>query len=105
MHQDKAHQVTVESRNEADHKQRGSHTCPMHPEVQQQDSGHCPKCGMSLEPLTPPTATGSPKFTCPMHPQILRDEPGFCPICGMALEPVEPQMVEATSKLGGGELA
>ncbi len=26
------------------------YTCPMHPEVQQAQPGHCPKCGMALEP-------------------------------------------------------
>lgn len=26
-------------------------TCPMHPEIQQKGPGHCPICGMSLEPL------------------------------------------------------
>jgi Cu+-exporting ATPase len=25
------------------------YTCPMHPEVQQEHPGHCPKCGMALE--------------------------------------------------------
>ena len=35
------------------------YTCPMHPEVQQQGAGTCPKCGMTLV-LTPETvATGS----------------------------------------------
>ena len=29
------------------------YTCPMHPEVQQQGPGDCPKCGMALEPMTP----------------------------------------------------
>ncbi|EPD41094.1 Cu2+-exporting ATPase [Delftia acidovorans CCUG 274B] len=29
------------------------YTCPMHPEVQQDHPGDCPKCGMSLEPLIP----------------------------------------------------
>ncbi|MEO5830699.1 MAG: heavy metal translocating P-type ATPase [Rhodanobacter sp.] len=29
------------------------YTCPMHPEVQQVGSGHCPKCGMALEPMMP----------------------------------------------------
>ncbi|MGH8042617.1 MAG: heavy metal translocating P-type ATPase, partial [Rudaea sp.] len=29
------------------------YTCPMHPEVQQVGPGHCPKCGMALEPLLP----------------------------------------------------
>jgi Cu+-exporting ATPase len=28
------------------------YTCPMHPEVQQDHSGDCPKCGMPLEPKT-----------------------------------------------------
>jgi Cu+-exporting ATPase len=29
------------------------YTCPMHPEVRQIGPGHCPKCGMALEPLVP----------------------------------------------------
>ncbi|KLD64573.1 cation transporter [Dyella japonica DSM 16301] len=29
------------------------YTCPMHPEVQQIGPGHCPKCGMTLEPMMP----------------------------------------------------
>ncbi|RYF31053.1 MAG: heavy metal translocating P-type ATPase, partial [Comamonadaceae bacterium] len=29
------------------------YTCPMHPEVQQDHPGNCPKCGMSLEPMLP----------------------------------------------------
>ena len=28
------------------------YTCPMHPEVQQDHPGDCPKCGMALEPQT-----------------------------------------------------
>lgn len=28
------------------------YTCPMHPEVEQQGPGSCPKCGMALEPKT-----------------------------------------------------
>ncbi len=28
------------------------YTCPMHPEVQQNHPGECPKCGMALEPKT-----------------------------------------------------
>ena len=61
--------------------------CPMHPEIVQEGSGSCPKCGMALEPGgIPPPATKT-EWTCPMHPQIVRDKPGNCPICGMALEP------------------
>jgi Cu+-exporting ATPase len=29
------------------------YTCPMHPEIRQDHPGHCPKCGMTLEPLMP----------------------------------------------------
>ncbi len=29
------------------------YTCPMHPEIRQDRSGNCPKCGMTLEPLLP----------------------------------------------------
>ena len=29
------------------------YTCPMHPEVRQDHPGTCPKCGMTLEPVTP----------------------------------------------------
>jgi Cu+-exporting ATPase len=29
------------------------YTCPMHPEVRQAGPGHCPKCGMALEPELP----------------------------------------------------
>ncbi len=62
-------------------------TCPMHPEVRQSKPGPCPKCGMSLEPLTIVPAKSKTEYTCPMHPEIVRDAPGSCPICGMALEP------------------
>ncbi|MDP2867386.1 MAG: copper-translocating P-type ATPase [Methyloversatilis sp.] len=29
------------------------YTCPMHPEIRQDQPGDCPKCGMSLEPVLP----------------------------------------------------
>jgi cation transport ATPase len=29
------------------------YTCPMHPKIRQFGPGHCPKCGMALEPLVP----------------------------------------------------
>ena len=31
----------------------GRYTCPMHPEVQADGPGDCPKCGMALEPMAP----------------------------------------------------
>ncbi len=64
-----------------------TYTCPMHPEVQQDQPGSCPKCGMALEPANVTAPQQKIEYTCPMHPQIVRDEPGACPICGMALEP------------------
>ncbi|WIG55682.1 MAG: P-type ATPase [Rhodanobacteraceae bacterium] len=30
-----------------------AYTCPMHPEIRQIGPGHCPKCGMALEPILP----------------------------------------------------
>src|SRR3989338_4205367 len=62
------------------------YTCPMHPEIRQPAPGSCPKCGMALEPESPPIP-GVLEYTCPMHPEVVRSEPGSCPICGMALEP------------------
>src|SRR5207244_4543740 len=69
---------------------RTTWTCPMHPEVRQDEPGICPKCGMALEPLAPRENPTRTEWTCPMHPEIVRDAPGSCPICGMALEPRVP---------------
>ncbi len=84
-----------------------AYTCPMHPEIVQDQPGNCPKCGMTLVKIENVESTSVPivksiavtpevtslqhqmqKYTCPMHPHILRDGPGKCPICGMNLEPV-----------------
>jgi len=58
----------------------------MHPEIQQQGPGSCPKCGMALVPVV--SATAVVEYTCPMHPEIRSPKPGNCPKCGMALVPV-----------------
>ena len=63
------------------------YTCPMHPEIEQDHPGVCPKCGMALEPVVAPLAATRVEYTCPMHPEIEQDHPGVCPKCGMALEP------------------
>ena len=65
-----------------------TYTCPMHPEIQQQGPGACPKCGMALEPMGVPASATTTTYTCPMHPEVIQDHPGNCPKCGMALEPV-----------------
>lgn len=65
------------------------YTCPMHPEIEQDRPGECPKCGMDLEPKDPLKAIKPQKgqiYTCPMHPEIREDHPGQCPKCGMDLE-------------------
>ena len=76
-------------------------TCPMHPQIMQDEPGTCPICGMDLvrKPSASPPgapqpaasqpahihAAHSPVYACPMHPQIVEPEPGECPICGMDL--------------------
>jgi P-type Cu+ transporter len=77
------------------------YTCPMHPEVQQDHPGDCPKCGMALETAAPAISSTKIQYTCPMHPEILRDEPGDCPKCGMALEPVSVEADEENTELIG----
>ncbi|MDA3921575.1 MAG: copper-translocating P-type ATPase [Salinisphaera sp.] len=62
------------------------YTCPMHPEVEQDQPGDCPKCGMALAASAPPQR--QTQYTCPMHPEIVQDAPGDCPKCGMTLEPI-----------------
>ncbi|MFH2076240.1 MAG: copper-translocating P-type ATPase, partial [Pseudomonadota bacterium] len=69
----------------------------MHPEVEQQGPGSCPKCGMALEPKTPMPVAERIKYTCPMHPEIAQDGPGSCPKCGMALEPRTVSLTEEES--------
>jgi Cu+-exporting ATPase len=40
------------------------YTCPMHPQIRQVGPGHCPICGMALEPLDAAAETGpSPELT------------------------------------------
>ncbi|GAB3684449.1 heavy metal translocating P-type ATPase [Salinisphaera aquimarina] len=62
-----------------------TYICPMHPEIEEDAPGDCPKCGMALEASGPPRRRT--QYTCPMHPEIVQDAPGDCPKCGMALEP------------------
>ena len=68
--------------------------CPMHPEIQQEGPGSCPKCGMALEPLIAAVPAERIEYTCSMHPEIIQDTPGSCPKCGMALEPRTVTMEE-----------
>jgi len=91
---------------------RIEYTCPMHPEVVQDEPGSCPKCGMNLIPREAQAGVGhthtdmqatsnhahhtmehgaAVEYTCPMHPEVVQSEPGSCPECGMNLEPREAQ--------------
>ncbi len=82
------------SQNNAKHSLQ--YTCPMHPEIQQDHPGNCPKCGMALEALVNTLGSSNQtKYICPMHPEVVRNEPGDCPKCGMALE---PQIAEVGSE-------
>ena len=79
------------------------YTCPMHPEIRQDESGKCPICGMMLVPIEqsspakPKTAKGeSDRYICPMMCTPPSSEPGKCPVCAMDL-------VKASSNSGGGE--
>lgn len=86
---------------------RGPYVCPMCPEVREDEFVPCPKCGMALEPESPPIALTKTQYTCPMHPEVIQDVPGDCPLCGMALEPVtvtleqeqNPELVDMTRRL------
>ena len=75
------------------------YTCPMHPEIEQQGPGSCPKCGMALELKGVPIIASKTEYTCPMHPEIVQDHPGSCPKCGMALEPRTVDGEEDNSEL------
>jgi Cu+-exporting ATPase len=75
--------------------------CPMHPEVESDKPGSCPKCGMALERNPAWKPEKKVIYTCPMHPQIEQDHPGNCPICGMNLE---PKTVSAEAEDDDGEL-
>lgn len=86
-----SHQCHHHHKNGHSHNNTGKplqYTCPMHPEIQQDHPGACPKCGMALEasvlPLEPSSQT---EYSCPMHPEVVRNAPGNCPKCGMVLEP------------------
>ena len=79
--------LTKDNSNAESVDENATYTCPMHPEIEQQGPGSCPKCGMALELKGIPVAATRTEYTCPMHPEIVQDEPGNCPKCGMALEP------------------
>jgi FtsP/CotA-like multicopper oxidase with cupredoxin domain len=62
-----------------------AYTCPMHPEMVQDEPGRCPKCGMKLLA----TEAAPIQFACPMHPEVTSDRADRCPKCGMKLVPAQ----------------
>lgn len=82
----------------------------MHPEVQSDKPGKCPKCGMDLvaegEKMhhetksqihdthmakIPAHTNQETLYTCPMDPDVIQGKPGDCPKCGMKLVPMNPK--------------
>jgi FtsP/CotA-like multicopper oxidase with cupredoxin domain len=59
------------------------YVCPMHPEVESEEPGSCPKCGMKLLAQAAAEIT----YVCPMHPEVTSDKADRCPKCGMKLVP------------------
>jgi hypothetical protein len=57
-----------------------SWTCPMHPEVVDDQSGACPICKMRLTPVRLELV-----WSCQLHLELTRQQPGTCRICGRQL--------------------
>ncbi|MBI3118277.1 MAG: hypothetical protein HYZ00_06310, partial [Candidatus Hydrogenedentes bacterium] len=73
------------------------YACPKHPEVTDQSSGICPKCGRLLQAAAPQAPR--PIYTCPMHPEVVSPVPGNCTKCGMELAPQPPAKTETLAPL------
>jgi hypothetical protein len=68
-------------------------------DVHEKNPGKCPRCGMTLIPVTEeekarfeqvkPERTPPTLYTCPMdsHAHVVFDKPGTCPGCEMKLVP------------------
>src|SRR5438093_793033 len=58
-----------------------SYTCPMHPEILEDNAGSCPICKMDLVPIRLDSV-----WTCATKPlAVVRDAAGRCPIDGTPL--------------------
>ncbi|NND97121.1 MAG: HlyD family efflux transporter periplasmic adaptor subunit [Pirellulaceae bacterium] len=94
--------ATVSGATDHDHSGETIYTCPMHPQIRQNEPGKCPICAMDLVPIAKSnrsaksqTAAGSSstddgRYICPMMCTPPSSEPGRCPVCAM-------ELVEATS--------
>jgi heavy metal-binding protein len=57
-----------------------SWTCPMHPEVVDDESGKCPICSMALTAVRLDLV-----WSCQLHLDLTRQQAGACPTCGRQL--------------------
>src|ERR1700756_3199200 len=57
-----------------------SWSCPMHPDVVEDQKGSCRICKMELQPVRLVTV-----YTCPVHGVIEQSQPGKCRICSRDL--------------------
>lgn len=71
-------------KNKVDTVLQTKYTCTMHPEVELDKPGKCPKCGMTLVKKEVKKEMNK-KYTCQMHPEVISNKPGKCPKCGMEL--------------------
>ncbi|MBB3209136.1 Cu(I)/Ag(I) efflux system membrane fusion protein [Rhodopirellula rubra] len=72
------------------HEGETIYTCPMHPQIRQNEPGDCPICGMKLVPTSTsakanPTGATDDRYLCPMMCTPPSSEPGRCPVCAMEL--------------------
>jgi Cu+-exporting ATPase len=89
----------LEGREQPEAAPGAKYTCPMDPEIVEDEPGSCPICGMALEPMGVPQIATRTEYTCPMHPEIVQEHPGNCPKCGMALEPRTVEVEEKNEEL------
>jgi NADH:ubiquinone oxidoreductase subunit 6 (subunit J) len=79
-----------------------TYTCPMHPEILQDQPGKCPKCAMNLIEVEErqqeqDQIQDKTIYTCLMHPEVQQDHPGNCPKCGMRLVEAGNEQSKAAS--------
>ncbi len=71
---------------------KGLYTCPMHPEIEKDHAGDCPKCGMALEPKTITSGSVSGENT-ELHDMTKRFSVGFAltlPVFVLAMSHLVP---------------
>lgn len=86
--------------------------CPMHPEVDSDNPGNCPKCGMRLEmkhldapPKNKPAQRADQPsserwaegYSCAMHIDELNDKSGLCTICNCGMPLVKTRIERVLS--------